>query len=99
MTEAGIFSMAASFRGRWISFLAMESLCICTAFITRWRTGNTYISAQGRSTIADKSGFSFVHCNITGTGSAYLSQGVEKELKGGVCSYIHGHLGQSKGMG
>lgn len=43
--------------------------------------GNTYISAQGRSTIADKSGFSFVHCKITGTGSAYLSRAWRKSSR------------------
>ncbi|XP_077234657.1 putative pectinesterase 63 [Tasmannia lanceolata] len=36
--------------------------------------GLTAITAQGRTTVADESGFSFVHCNVTGTGKAYLSR-------------------------
>ncbi|XP_020588531.1 putative pectinesterase 63 [Phalaenopsis equestris] len=36
--------------------------------------GITYITAQARSKIADKSGFAFVHCKVTGTGSAFLSR-------------------------
>lgn len=36
--------------------------------------GVTYITAQGRNTNDDHSGFSFVDCRITGTGSAYLGR-------------------------
>lgn len=36
--------------------------------------GVTTLTAQGRSTLADKSGFSFVHCVVNGTGSAFLSR-------------------------
>ncbi|XP_068658073.1 putative pectinesterase 63 [Aristolochia californica] len=36
--------------------------------------GETAITAQARETLADKSGFVFVHCRITGTGSAYLGR-------------------------
>lgn len=36
--------------------------------------GITAITAQGRSSPSDKSGFVFIHCNITGTGNAYLSR-------------------------
>ncbi|KAL0908430.1 hypothetical protein M5K25_022924 [Dendrobium thyrsiflorum] len=43
--------------------------------------GITYITAQARSAIADKSGFAFVHCNVTGTGSAYLSRAWKKSSR------------------
>ncbi|XP_058078674.1 putative pectinesterase 63 [Magnolia sinica] len=32
------------------------------------------ITAQARNSVADKSGFSFVHCKVTGTGNVYLSR-------------------------
>ncbi|KAK8934900.1 Pectinesterase PPME1 [Platanthera zijinensis] len=44
----------------------------------------------GRSTIADKSGFSFVHCNITGTGSAYLSRAWRKSSR---VVFAHTYMG------
>ncbi|KAL5995761.1 putative pectinesterase 63 [Asimina triloba] len=37
-------------------------------------TGEIAITAQARKTVADKSGFSFVHCKITGTGNVFLSR-------------------------
>ncbi|KAH0452345.1 hypothetical protein IEQ34_019644 [Dendrobium chrysotoxum] len=43
--------------------------------------GITYITAQARSTIADKGGFAFVHCNVTGTGNAYLSRAWKKSSR------------------
>ncbi|KAG0471040.1 hypothetical protein HPP92_015586 [Vanilla planifolia] len=43
--------------------------------------GTTYITAQARTTIADKSGFAFVHCQVTGTGSAYLSRAWKKSSR------------------
>ncbi|KAK8942049.1 putative pectinesterase 63 [Platanthera guangdongensis] len=40
--------------------------------------GITYITAQARSAAADYSGFSFINCNVTGTGNVYLSRAWRK---------------------
>ncbi|CAL9045671.1 unnamed protein product [Musa banksii] len=47
-----------------------------------------YITAQARSNPSDKSGFSFIHCNITGTGNAFLSR-AWREMSRVVFSYTH----------
>ncbi|XP_058084590.1 putative pectinesterase 63 [Magnolia sinica] len=36
--------------------------------------GAIAITAQARNSVADKSGFSFLHCKVTGTGNVYLSR-------------------------
>ncbi|KAF6174305.1 hypothetical protein GIB67_040798 [Kingdonia uniflora] len=43
--------------------------------------GLSAITAQARSTADEKSGFSFVHCNITGTGNTYLGRAWKQRAK------------------
>jgi len=43
--------------------------------------GVTAITAQGRSRCSENSGFVFLHCNIMGTGSAYLSRAWKKNSR------------------
>ncbi|KAF6153416.1 hypothetical protein GIB67_003606 [Kingdonia uniflora] len=43
--------------------------------------GLSAITAQARSTAEERSGFSFVHCNITGTGNTYLGRAWKQRAK------------------
>lgn len=60
-------------------------------------TSTTSLTAHGRLGKRDFSGFSFVHCNISGTGNAYLSR-AWKESSRVVFSYTYmGALVNPKG--
>ncbi|RVW98163.1 Pectinesterase PPME1 [Vitis vinifera] len=68
MIGAGIFSMDATLKALWTTYLEVESLCICTELHTKGDGGFSVITAQARNLESEDNGYSFVHCTLSGTG-------------------------------
>ncbi|KAK9029714.1 hypothetical protein V6N11_026818 [Hibiscus sabdariffa] len=57
------------------------------------------VTAQGRGSILDDTGFSFVNCKVTGSGALYLArEGMGSFLQGGLCLHLHEFLNEKEAI-